>query len=128
MAAISETAGSVFWGGTAGTAVELCSEWSISAEGDINTVPVFGQVWDESIPGQRRLTGTFNVSTDTTGPMQTLANAAFVNGSTAELVLGANVRTYIGTAFITAVAPTISATGKGDTVYSFRSTGTWTIA
>lgn len=126
MAVISGTAGSVFVGGTAGTAVGLCSEWSGDFEMAVTQVLRFGDTWDEAIPSIHSGTGTIVLSTDTADAMQGQLETAFANGTTLDLILGAGVKTYAGTAYITGHSPTITADAKADTSFAFRTTGNWT--
>lgn len=128
MAAISGTLGSVMYGGTAGTAVGLCSEWSLDMTNAVQTVPAFGQTWMQAITGVLSATGSFSVTSDTADAMQTQGMSDFTTGTAIELVLGAGVRTYIGTAFINSLGASISQEGKAEQVYGFTTQGDWTIA
>lgn len=126
MAVISGTAGSVFVGGTAGTAVAKVSEWSADMEMNVTQVLQFGDTWDDSIPSIHSGTGSIVLSTDTVDAMQGQLETAFANGSTLDLILGAGLKTYAGTAYIVSHAASINADGKADATWGWRTKGAWT--
>jgi hypothetical protein len=125
MAVISGTAGSVKYGGTAGTAVGKISEWSLTAERSLTEVLQFGITWADAITSIGRVSGSIVGSTDDSDSMQANLYTALVNGTTAELWLYSGAKYWHGTAYINGIDDTITADGKGDSSFQFTSKNAW---
>lgn len=129
MAAYSGTAGSVVYmtGGT--TTVGEITEWSL----DLGHTPVeitsFGDNWQEYIPSIRNASGSFAGNADMADSAQTSLTNAMLGGSAVALRLYMGTAKYwnIGTAYLTAMSPSISQAGKGDISYDFQVSGPVTL-
>jgi len=125
MAVISGTAGSVKYGGTAGTAVGKVSEWNLTAERSLTEVLQFGDTWADAITSIGRVTGSIIASTDDTDGMQALLFTALTAGNTVELWLYSGTKYWHGTAYVNSIDDAITADGKGDVSFAFASKNTW---
>lgn len=125
MAVVSGTAGSVVYGGTAGTIVAKIMEWT----GDFNMASTeviqFGDTWSDRITSIHRATGTFVGSFDDADTMQGNLYSAWINGSFVDLVLYKGTKYWHGTAYITSVADSINAEGKADVTFNWENKGAW---
>lgn len=124
MAALSGTAGSVSYAGTAiGTAsIVGISEWSLDFTMNEVETTAFGDSWQDFIDGIKGWSGSFSGNHDTDSSQTTLRNAA-LGGSAILLRFHDGNGMWSGTAYLNGLGRQISVDGKSEATYNFVGKG-----
>ena len=124
MANLSGTAGSVVYGGTAGTAIEGMKSWSLDvAVGELDASS-FGSTWKLVEGGIKEWSGSAEGNADDGDLMQSSIWTNLQAGTKVVMVFAmGTARKWSGTALITGSSPSISFDGLGAESYSFTGHG-----
>jgi len=122
MAALTGTAGSVVYGGTA---VGEIREWSLDLSHSPVDVTAFGDSWERYVPSIRGSTGSFSGNMDTTDVVQTALRNTMLGGSALAFKLYVSPTAFynVGTAYLTGNSSGVSVDGKVDVGYDFQVSG-----
>lgn len=124
MAVLSGTAGSVVYGGTAGTAIEGMKSWTLDvAVGELDASS-FGSTWKLVEGGIKEWSGSAEGNTDDGTAMQQSAWTSLTTGAKVVMLFGLGASdTYYGTALITGQSVNSSFDGLASTSYTFKGHG-----
>lgn len=124
MAVLSGTAGSVVYGGTAGTAIEGMKSWTLDvAVGELDASS-FGSTWKLVEGGIKEWSGSAEGNTDDGTAMQQSAWTSLTTGAKVVMLFGLGAAdTYYGTALITGQSVNSSFDGLASTSYTFKGHG-----
>ena len=124
MALLSGTAGSVVYGGTAGTAIEGMKSWTLDvAVGELDASS-FGSTWKLTEGGVKEWSGSAEGNADDGTAMQASAWTALTTGAKVVMLFGLGASDYFhGTALITGQSVGSSFDGLASTSYTFKGHG-----
>jgi predicted secreted protein len=129
MTTYSGTAGSVIYGGTAGTIVGNLRSWTVNTEAEVIDVSVYGSTWKTFVTGPKGWSGSFDGLADFDNAQQINLWNALLAGTKVELVMYHSGTAKIrGTAVITGNEETSTFDGVSETTFSFTGDGTLTRA
>lgn len=124
MALLSGTAGSVVYGGTAGTAIEGMKSWTLDvAVGELDASS-FGSTWKLTEGGVKEWSGSAEGNADDGTAMQQSAWTSLTTGAKVVMLFGLGASDYYhGTALITGQSTSSSFDGLASTSYTFKGNG-----
>ncbi len=124
MALLSGTAGSVVYGGTAGTAIEGMKSWTLDvAVGELDASS-FGSTWKLTEGGVKEWSGSAEGNADDGTAMQASAWTALTTGTKVVMLFGLGAADYYhGTALITGQSTGSSFDGLASTSFTFKGHG-----
>lgn len=124
MAVLSGTAGSVVYGGTAGTAIEGMKSWTLDVAVSELDASSFGSTWKLVEGGIKEWSGSAEGNTDDGTAMQQSAWTSLTTGAKVVMLFGLGAAdTYYGTALITGQSVNSSFDGLASTSYTFKGHG-----
>lgn len=124
MAVISGTAGSVVYGGTAGTAVEGMKTWSLDVGVGVLDAGSFGSTWKLVEGGIKEWSGSAEGNADDGTAMQASLWTSLTTGTKVIMMFAMNATDYRhGTALITGESTGTSFDGLATTGYTFTGHG-----
>lgn len=124
MAVLSGTAGSVVYGGTAGTAIEGMKSWTLDvAVGELDASQ-FGSTWKLTEGGVKEWSGSADGNADDGTAMQASAWTSLTAGTKVVMMFAVGAADYYyGTALITGQSTGSSFDGLATTSYTFKGHG-----
>lgn len=124
MAVISGTAGTVVYGGTAGTAVANIKTWSLDVAAAELDASAFGSTWKLTDSGIKEWGGSFEGNSDDSDAQQTALWTALTTGAKVVMMLAqGTARRFYGTAVITGDSPSQSFDGLAAESWSIKGHG-----
>lgn len=124
MAVLSGTAGSVVYGGTAGTIILGLKTWSLDVAAAELDASNFGSTWRLTDSGIKEWSGSFEGNYDDTDAQQTTLWTNLTGGvkSIVQFVMG-TADYFYGTVVMTGHSPSQSFDGLGAASWSFKGHG-----
>lgn len=124
MAVLSGTAGSVVYGGTAGTAIENMKSWTLDVAAGELDASAFGSTWKLTEAGIKEWGGSAEGNADDGTAMQASAWTALGAGTKVVMLFALGGSDYYhGTAIITGQSTGSSFDGLATTSYTFKGHG-----